>query len=163
MKRCLDWRVLGGLVAAGAVLWWMWPQAVAAALPVIVVAVCPLSMLVMMWAVRGHDHGWSSDGHDQVAMGQLREQVERLEQERARLAWEVAELRSSFTPGAERGAAEPSRSSAAGPQTADAADDGPGVVGDSQPAGTQHCQGHYQELSGGSGRRRGLVGVDEGV
>ncbi len=49
MQCCLNPRVMGGLVAAGLVLWIVAPATTTAALPLLLALVCPLSMGVMMW------------------------------------------------------------------------------------------------------------------
>ena len=48
---CIDKRVVIGVVAAAGLLWWLAPNAFAAALPFLIFAICPLSMLVMMKAM----------------------------------------------------------------------------------------------------------------
>ena len=53
LKGCLNWKVLAGLGVMGAVIWIMAPGAVAAVLPVLLVLVCPLSMLLMMGGMGG--------------------------------------------------------------------------------------------------------------
>lgn len=48
---CIDKRVVGGVAAAAVMLWWLAPSAFSAALPLLLVAICPLSMLLMMKAM----------------------------------------------------------------------------------------------------------------
>jgi uncharacterized SAM-binding protein YcdF (DUF218 family) len=48
---CIDKRVIAGVVAAAGLLWWLAPGAFAAALPLLIFAICPLSMLLMMKAM----------------------------------------------------------------------------------------------------------------
>ncbi len=50
---CLNWRVLGSLALVGLVVLVAAPSLAARALPLLFVAVCPLSMVAMMWAMRG--------------------------------------------------------------------------------------------------------------
>ena len=45
---CLNWKVVAGLAAVGAGVWALAPEAVGAALPVLALLACPLSMLFMM-------------------------------------------------------------------------------------------------------------------
>ncbi len=45
---CLNWKVIAGLAIAALGVWVMAPQLLAAALPVLILAACPLSMLLMM-------------------------------------------------------------------------------------------------------------------
>lgn len=49
MRCCLNPKVIGGLVVAGLALWLVAPAASVAALPLLIVLICPLSMGVMMW------------------------------------------------------------------------------------------------------------------
>jgi hypothetical protein len=44
---CLNWKVLAGLAGVGLVVWIVAPNLVAGALPLLLVAACPLSMLLM--------------------------------------------------------------------------------------------------------------------
>lgn len=48
LKMCLNWKVLVGLAAVAAGIYVFAPGAFAAAAPVLFLAACPLSMLVMM-------------------------------------------------------------------------------------------------------------------
>lgn len=48
---CIDKRVVGGVAAGAGLLWWLAPGAFAAALPLLIFAICPLSMLLMMKAM----------------------------------------------------------------------------------------------------------------
>lgn len=45
---CMNWRVIVGLAAVGLGVWLVAPGLVAGAVPLLIVAMCPLSMLVMM-------------------------------------------------------------------------------------------------------------------
>lgn len=59
LRCCLNPKVIGGLVAAGLLLWLLAPGSGAAALPALVALICPLSMGVMMWQMRGGKGGAS--------------------------------------------------------------------------------------------------------
>lgn len=48
---CINKRVVAGVAVTAALLWWLAPGTVSAALPLIVFAVCPLSMLLMVKAM----------------------------------------------------------------------------------------------------------------
>ena len=45
---CLNWRVVAGLAVVAIGVWVFAPHLIGAALPLLIVAACPLSMLVMM-------------------------------------------------------------------------------------------------------------------
>ena len=55
LRMCLNWKVLGGLAAAGVGLWVVAPDLVGAALPVLLVLACPLSMFLMMRSMHRAD------------------------------------------------------------------------------------------------------------
>ena len=48
IQCCLNWKVLAGIAAVGAGLWVVAPGLLASALPVMLILLCPLSMLLMM-------------------------------------------------------------------------------------------------------------------
>lgn len=50
---CINWKVVGGLAAIGVAVWITAPQMVAAILPLLILAACPLSMVFMMRAMSG--------------------------------------------------------------------------------------------------------------
>ena len=49
--KCLNWKVIGVLAALDVGIYLVAPGAAAAAVPLLVLAVCPLSMLLMMRAM----------------------------------------------------------------------------------------------------------------
>ena len=53
MGLCLNWKVLAGLAAVGVGIWTVAPNLVGAALPLLLLAACPLSMLFMMRGMGG--------------------------------------------------------------------------------------------------------------
>ncbi len=53
MKMCLNWKVLAGLALVGVGIWVVAPGFVGAALPVLILLACPLSMVFMAWGMRG--------------------------------------------------------------------------------------------------------------
>lgn len=86
--RCLNWKVVAALAAVGAALWAAVPGA-AAALPLLVLLACPLSMLVLMRAMgpaRSSSASGASRGREPrpeaSEISDLRAQVAALQAER---------------------------------------------------------------------------------
>lgn len=63
LRACLNWKVVGGLTLLGLGIWFAAPNLLAAALPVLLLAVCPLSMMLMMRGMQG-EHGSQHGGAD---------------------------------------------------------------------------------------------------
>lgn len=101
LAYCLNWKVLGGLAMVGLGLWVVAPNLVARALPLLLLAACPLSMLLMM---RGMRHGTQSDAsshtpaeaesargsHTQPALADKKAELARLQARQELLAREIA-------------------------------------------------------------------------
>jgi hypothetical protein len=93
-KTWLDWKVLAALGAAGAGIYLLAPNLVAAALPFLLLAVCPLSMLLMMKVMQGSQ----GEAHEQQApqvtdAGLTREeQIARLRTQQEHLADQISAL-----------------------------------------------------------------------
>lgn len=107
LRACLNWRVVAVLVAVSAGVTMFAPNLIAAAVPLLIVAACPLSMLVMMRTMTSHQ-SISSLGRDprsgdrpsllRERLAATRLEQQHLEQELARL--ETAEpVPASETPG----------------------------------------------------------------
>lgn len=87
---CLNKKVVAGLVAAAIAIYLIAPGSVGAALPLLLIAACPLSMLFMMRAMSGNrtphtaesDPAGSSTSEDEVAL--LRAEVAELRNARDR-------------------------------------------------------------------------------
>jgi hypothetical protein len=52
-RFCIDWKVVAGLAAVAVGIFLVQPRLFISALPVLLVAACPLSMVLMMWGMRG--------------------------------------------------------------------------------------------------------------
>src|SRR5579863_8240106 len=50
---CLNWKVVAGLAVVGIIVWAIAPQFLVGAIPLLIVAACPLSMLLMMRGMQG--------------------------------------------------------------------------------------------------------------
>lgn len=78
LKACYDWRVLTALAAVGIGVFLWAPNLIGAALPLLLVAACPLSMMLMMKTMGGPE----PSGQPAVAANP----VDRAERLRAELA-----------------------------------------------------------------------------
>ena len=59
--KCLSWKVIGALAALGLGIYFVAPGLAAGAVPLLVLAVCPLSMLLMMRAMGSMGRHSTSD------------------------------------------------------------------------------------------------------
>src|SRR6266852_6365434 len=91
LGMCLDRRVLAGVGVVGLAIWLYAPQLVGAALPVLVVLICPLSMLVMAWTMRG------SMGAPNSSLAPT-ERLAELERQQAQLNAAIAKTRAKLSP-----------------------------------------------------------------
>lgn len=98
LKHCINPKVIAGLAAVAVGVWVFAPGAFAAALPLLILAICPLSMIGMMYMMRGSgQHAGSGGGASRDTQEGGKEPVtESGEQEDARgieaLRAQVAEL-----------------------------------------------------------------------
>ena len=92
LRMCLDWRVLVGLAVVGVGIYAVAPGMAAAALPILLLAICPLSMLFMMIAMQkgGRDDGPQTLEAD--ADPTREERLARLRTEQANLAEQIDAL-----------------------------------------------------------------------
>lgn len=85
--KCLNWKVIAALAAVGLGLYALAPGLAAAAVPVLVLAACPLSMLVMMRLMGPMGSCKTADdarGTDDDEVAQLRADMAALRAERER-------------------------------------------------------------------------------
>ncbi len=81
--RCLNWKVMAALAAAGLGLYVLAPMVAAAVLPLLIVAACPLSMLLMMRVMGSMGSSKTMDGTDDAdQVARLRAEVATLRAER---------------------------------------------------------------------------------
>src|SRR5713101_8855777 len=99
LRMCFDWRVLTGLAAVGVGIWLVAPQVIAPALPILVVLICPLSMLLMarMMATSTAQTGPAISPTERLAA---------LEREQAHLDAEIARARVELAPSSGRQVAQ---------------------------------------------------------
>src|SRR6266852_6112444 len=105
---CLNWRVLGGLALVALVVLVAAPSLAARALPLLLVAVCPLSMVAMMWAMRGNKAGPDLGAAEQTVpsvpesvseptLSDLHSELADVHAQQERLARKILELEASAT------------------------------------------------------------------
>lgn len=94
MKMCLNWKMLTGLGAVGGGLYLVAPGLAAAVLPLLLLAVCPLSMLLMMKSMQGSRSGTQGQQMpEETSVDTTREeQVTRLRMQQADLADRIQAL-----------------------------------------------------------------------
>lgn len=110
---CLNWNVIGGLAALGVGIWVVAPGLIGAALPLLVLAACPLSMMLMMRGMSGSQQSRSrpspdaEPGRRPVEDADSRPRLEALRSEHARLTAELEALeRGAGDNGRPAGAAD---------------------------------------------------------
>ncbi len=106
---CLNWKVVAGLAVVGVVVWIVAPRFVLGAIPLLLLAACPLSMVFMM---RGKQGGGSQGALPSAqrsqapAMEQTRDEqlaelhsrLSGLQEEQESLAHQIAEMESPEAP-----------------------------------------------------------------
>lgn len=91
LGMCFNWRVLAGLAVVGVGIWLYAPQALAGAVPLLFVLICPLSMVAMAWMMRGS----MGSGSSQLSPT---DRLAALEQEQAKLDAEIVRARAELAP-----------------------------------------------------------------
>jgi hypothetical protein len=100
LKMCLNWKVLASLAAVGVGVYLFAPGLLAEAVPILLLAVCPLSMLLMMLTMKdmqGH-HGEARERQlpQENYTGLTREeQIARLRAQQAALGEQIDALERS--------------------------------------------------------------------
>lgn len=92
LKHCLNWKVIAALAVVGVGIYAVAPNLMVAALPILLLAICPLSMLFMMW---GMQQNGGEDREQPVARqaGLTREErLAQLREQQATLTDEIGAL-----------------------------------------------------------------------
>ena len=96
LKMCLNWKVLAGLVVVGVGIFVFAPNLAVAALPFLVLAICPLSMIFMMGAMNNMGNRSQLEAADSVGSNRkpqsLEEEPAQLEVQKQELASKIALL-----------------------------------------------------------------------
>ncbi len=118
VQMCLNWKVLVGLAVVGLAVWVVAPHLVLAALPLLLIVACPLSMLVMMGRMRGGqpvqvNQSPAMDRTRDEQVGELQSRLLSVQAEQEAIARQIAEIESPEIPvmsqAVARGAGERSR------------------------------------------------------
>lgn len=91
MKMCINWRIVGALSLVALAVFAVAPNLLGAALPILVLAACPLSMLLMMRAMQG---GGRCERRSDVTAGDSQSESADSSAESARLRAEIGQLRT---------------------------------------------------------------------
>ena len=108
LGMCLNWKVLTGLAAVGLLVLVVAPQFIGVALPLLLVAACPLSMLFMMRGMSGN--GIANQTASQTTqlpaggstrdeqLAELQSRLSSVQAEQAAIARHIAEIESPEVP-----------------------------------------------------------------
>lgn len=92
LKMCLNWKVLAGLAVLGGGIYAVAPALAVAALPFLLLAICPLSMLLMMKGMQGNEGGEGRVSSETDAGLAREEELARLQAQQATLAEQIGAL-----------------------------------------------------------------------
>jgi hypothetical protein len=107
MKLCFNWKVVAGLAAVGLGIWIVAPDLIGPAISLLLLAACPLSMLLMMRGMSGSQCATVSTSQaarpqvqltDQEQLIDLKAQLAILQTRQQALARGIAELEAAKTP-----------------------------------------------------------------
>ncbi len=102
-QLCLNWKVLGGLALVGVAIWIVAPQAALFILPFLLIAACPLSMLLMMRGMQGNQCATSSVSRPAPATTLSEgEQLAQLRTEQLLITQKIAHLEAEHDGAAEK-------------------------------------------------------------
>jgi hypothetical protein len=106
LKMCLNPKVLAGLALLGVAIYLIAPNLIAAALPTLLLAACPLSMLLMMWGMQHTQGQGQQTTHEPEVSLTREEQISRLRAQQAALAERIDALEQSHEDEPRRRTAE---------------------------------------------------------
>ena len=106
---CLNWKVLAGLAVVGVLVFVLAPQFIWVALPLLLVAACPLSMLFMMRGMSGggsqcampprqRSQSPAAELTEEERLAELKSHLSSLQAESEALASQIAEIERAEIP-----------------------------------------------------------------
>lgn len=104
LRACFDWRVLTGLAALGVAIYLVAPGLIAAAVPLLLLAACPLSMLLMMRAMGGQQSNSGPGPTERIRadrVADLRHELAELGQRQEQVAGELRAIEGIRRDGAD--------------------------------------------------------------
>ncbi len=103
LKMCLNWKVLASLAAVGVGVYLLAPGLLAEAVPILLLAACPLSMLLMMWGMQqSQEQNQQTPQESDVGLTR-EERIAQLRAQQAALADRIGELEQEEARPAENG------------------------------------------------------------
>lgn len=106
-RSCFNWKVYGGLGAMTIGVWFAAPHLFWSALPILILAACPISMVLMMHGMQNGRCAAASPGRDQPAhralsrgeqMMDLRVRLASAQAQHDAVALEIARLETASVP-----------------------------------------------------------------
>ncbi|MGH2588604.1 MAG: DUF2933 domain-containing protein [Dehalococcoidia bacterium] len=112
MKMCFNWKVIGGLAVVGVGVAVFAPNLIGVALPLLLLAACPLSMILMMRGMGGMGGKESSCATNSkqasepavtarsegASLAELKSQLAGIQAQQETITREIAHLESAQTP-----------------------------------------------------------------
>src|SRR6266516_7657780 len=106
IQMCLNWKVLAGLAVVGLIVLVVAPQLIWAALPILLIAACPLSMLFMLRGMAGNRSAATQMQGDRLPAGltrderlaELQPRMSSMQDEQEAIARQIAEIKSLEVP-----------------------------------------------------------------
>lgn len=92
LKHCLNWKVIAGLAVIGVGFYAVAPNLALAALPILLLAICPLSMMFMMKGMQQNGGEAGEKAASQETGVTREEQIDRLRAQQAALTGEIDAL-----------------------------------------------------------------------
>jgi hypothetical protein len=111
LKMCLNWKVIVGVAAAAVAIYLYAPGFALAALPFLVLAICPLSMIFMMGAMGNMNRDGEKSGAACAMSGNKRgnreEEFAKLKEQQRQLGDKIAAMEAESTEAPKSGQSGP--------------------------------------------------------
>jgi UPF0716 family protein affecting phage T7 exclusion len=101
LKTCLNWKILASLATVGVGIYLFAPGLLTEALPILLLAACPLSMVLMVWSMQ-HAQGQQTPHEPNVGLTR-EERIAQLRRQQAALADQIEAVEREEAHPAENG------------------------------------------------------------